>query len=210
MPLTRKFLKGLGIEGEEVEKIIKEHTDTIDGLKDDIDNLKADAENHKAVEKELNELKEQLNKGNSYKEKYETVKKEYEEYKANIDSEKAHHKRAEAYKAMLKESGISEKRIESVLKLAKVDGLIDKIEFDEEGKVKDSDSVKKSINSAYSEYIENIKEKGADTPKPPANNGGGRLSKAEIYAKDEKGRYKLSTEERHKALAENMSTGNEA
>lgn len=208
MALTRKFLKSLGIEGEEVEKIIKEHTDTVDGLKDDIDSLKAEAENHKAVEKELNELKGQLSKGNSYKEKYEAIKKEYEDYKANIDSEKASSKKADAYKAMLKEAGISEKRLESVLKLAKVDGLIDKIEFDEEGKVKDSDSVKKSISTSYSDYIENIKEKGASTPNPPAKNGGGRLSKAEIYAKDDKGRYKLSTEERHKALAETMAAEN--
>ena len=45
--------------------------------------------------------------------------------------------------------------------------------------------------------------RGNNPANPPANNGGGKLTKADIYKKDEKGRYIMSTSERQKALAEN-------
>ena len=44
---------------------------------------------------------------------------------------------------------------------------------------------------------------GAKTSTPPANTGGAKLTKADIYKKDERGRYVLSASERQKALAEN-------
>lgn len=75
MSLTRKFLKDLGIEGDEVDKIINEHRSTVDSLRDDIDSLKAEAEKTKAVEKELNDLKESVKASDSYKEKYEKSKR---------------------------------------------------------------------------------------------------------------------------------------
>ena len=44
---------------------------------------------------------------------------------------------------------------------------------------------------------------GGSTLTPPIGGNGKISSKADIYAKDENGRYKLSTEERQKAIAEN-------
>lgn len=168
MALTRKFLKDLGIEGEEVDKIINEHRGTVDSLKDDIDSLKSEIEGNKAIEKELNELKESVKDAESYKEKYETIKKDFTEYKAEVQNEKVSFQKAEAYKTILKNAGISEKRIESVLKLAKVDGLLDKLEFDNEGNVKNLNELESEAKTAYAEYVDTIRESGAQTPNPPA------------------------------------------
>lgn len=203
MAFTRKWLKSQGIEDDElIDKLVNGHMETVSALKDRLEEAEASADELKKITKERDELKEQLSKGDSYKDKYDKLKKEYETYKADIDSEKTVTKKAEAYKALLKESGVSEKRIESVLKLAKVDGALDSIEVDSDGKIKDGEDVKKSIKSAYSEYIENTQANGASTAKPPANGGKSKLTKDEIYATDDKGRYKLSTSERYAAINE--------
>ena len=171
MSLTRKFLKDLGIEGDEVDKIINEHRSTVDSLRDDIDSLKAEAEKSKAVEKELNDLKESVKASDSYKEKYEKIEKEFNDYKAEVQNEKTSNQKSEAYKNLLKSAGIGDKRIESVLKLAKVEGLLDKLEFGTDGAVKNSKAVEDEIKSVYADYIEEIKEKGPNTPNPPSNTG---------------------------------------
>ena len=49
-------------------------------------------------------------------------------------------------------------------------------------------------------------EKGTGNPaNPPANNGK-TMTKADIYKKDDKGRYVMSAAERQKALMENQIT----
>ena len=59
------------------------------------------------------------------------------------------------------------------------------------------------MREEWAEYVTTTTTTGAKTSTPPANNGGAKLTKAEIYARDEHGRYKLSTAERQKALSEN-------
>ena len=61
----------------------------------------------------------------------------------------------------------------------------------------------KAAKEEWAEYVTTTTTTGAKTSTPPANSGGAKLTKAEIYARDEHGRYKLSTAERQKALAEN-------
>lgn len=205
MAFSRKFLKDLGIEGEAIDKIIEEHRGTVDGLKDELDNLRAEIEAGKEVKKELDKLKEEAQKDSAYKTKYEDLKKEYEKYKTDIDGEKISAKKSEAYKKALKEAGISDKRIDSVMRLAKADGMIDAVEFDGEN-VKDADKITEGIKKSYGDYIETTATVGASTANPPSNTAGGsKMTRAEIYAKDDKGRYKLSTEERQKAISENIS-----
>lgn len=202
--MTRKFLKELGIESELIDKIIEEHRGTVDSLKDSLDNAKAEVDKYKDIEKELDSLKEEMKGKDSYKEKYDKVKKEFDSYKAGIDNEKKESAKIEAYKAVLKESGVSEKRIESVVRLAKADGYVEKIDFDGE-KISNLKEVRDAIKEAYGDYIETKIQDGADVANPPSkDNGGGKMTRADIYAKDEKGRYKLTAEERQKAIAENI------
>lgn len=200
---TRKFLKDLGIDAEIIDQIIDAHRGTVDSLKDENDNLKAELSSAKEIKKELDALKEETQKKDSYKDKYDTLKKEFDQFKADTDGEKTAAKKSDAYRKALKTAGIAENRIESVLRLAKADGLIDKVEFDGENVV-DFDKITDNIKNTYGEYITTSTVVGAKTPNPPANNGGGKMTRAEIYAKDERGRYKLSAEERQKAITENI------
>ena len=168
MALTRKMLKDLGIESEVIDKIIEEHRGTVDSLRDELDSLKTENEANKALKKEIEGLKAETQAKSDFENKYNELTKEFEKFKADIEGEKITSRKSEAYKKALKEAGISEKRIESVLKLAKVDGLVDSLEFDGDN-IKDADKVTEAIKSNYAEYIESVKEKGAEVPNPPVH-----------------------------------------
>ena len=197
MSLTRKMLKAMGIEEEKIDQIIEAHTDTVDGLKSDLSKYKTDAEKLPDVQKELDELKAKGDDG--WKEKHDKLKGEFDAYKKDVEAKETHNKKVEAYKAILKDANLSEKGIEKAIKYAEWD----KIELDEDGKLKGANDHIKSVREEWAEYVTTTTTTGAKTSTPPANNGGTKLTKAEIYAKDEHGRYKLSTAERQKALAEN-------
>lgn len=206
MAITRKLLKGMGLTEEQQDTIIEAHTDTVNGLKADIDRYKADAEKLPGVQKELDDLKGKGDDG--YKEKYESEHKAFEDYKKTVDAEKTTAAKEKAVEAVLKKIGVSEKRLQSVAKLAKADGLLDALELNDDGAVKEADKLEKSLKDSYSEYITTTSTKGADTPTPPANSGGANLTMADIYKKDEKGRYIMDYEARLKAIEENLNNQN--
>lgn len=194
MSLTRKFLSALGIEDDKVDEIISAHTDTVNALKEQRDTYKADAEKLPAVQKELDDLKAAAEKNgeDAYKVKYDALKEDFDAFKAQQEEKEKHAKKADAYKALLQEVGISEKRIGSVLKVSDIDS----IEFDDEGKVKDADALKKSISEEWADFIVQKETTGAKTATPPAGSGKVYKSKDEIMAiKD--------TKERQNAIAEN-------
>ena len=197
MALTRKLLKGMGLTDEQVDTIIEAHTDTVDGLKADVSKYKTDAEKLSDVQKELDELKAKGDDG--WKEKYDNLKGEFDKYKTDVQEKETHNKKVEAYKAILKDANLSEKGIEKAVKYAEWD----KIELGEDGKLKGANDHIKAVRDEWAEYVTTTTTTGAKTSTPPVNNGGDKLTKAEIYARDEHGRYKLSTAERQKALAEN-------
>lgn len=206
MAITRKLLKGMGLTEEQQDTIIEAHTDTVNGLKADIDRYKADAEKLPVVQKELDDLKGKGDDG--YKEKYESEHKAFEDYKKTVDAEKTTAAKEKAVEAVLKKIGVSEKRLQSVAKLAKADGLLDALELNDDGAVKEADKLEKNLKDSYSEYITTTSTKGADTPTPPANSGGANLTMADIYKKDEKGRYVMDYEARLKAIEENLNNQN--
>ena len=189
MALTRKFLNALGIEAEKQDEIISQHTGTLDEVKEERDQLKAEveklkkeAEKYASIEKELEEAKKKISdfENNSdddgFKKKYEDLKAEFDSYKQDIETKAENEKKTNAYKQFLKEANIPEKRFDAVIKLSGDD--ISKIEFEEDGNIKDSESIKKSIEENWSDYIVTSGREGANTPNPPANNGTGGKGKS--------------------------------
>ena len=150
----------------------------------------------------MDDLKAQGDDG--YKAKYEAEHKAFWDYKANVDAEKATAAKEKALSDVLLKIGISEKRVSSVARLAKGDGLLDKLELDDKGAIKDAAALEKSLKTDYGEYITKSITKGADTSTPPANNVGKALTREDIYKTDDKGRYVLSTAERQAALVNLM------
>ena len=192
MSLTRKFLSALGIEDDKVDEIINAHTETVNALKEQRDSFKEDAEKLPTVQKELDELKATANGEDAYKVKYDALKEDFEKFKKEQAEKETHAKKESAYRNLLAEVGISEKRINSVLRVSDVDA----IELDDENKVKDADTLKKSIGEEWSDFIVTTEQKGVQTATPPTGSGKVYKSKDEIMAiKDAK--------ERQNAIAEN-------
>lgn len=204
MALTRRMLKAMGISDEQVDEIIAAHTETVDALKEQRDAYKADAEKLADVQKQLDKATADLEAAgkDAYKVKYEALKEEYEGYKTEQTKKESHEAKEKAYRALLQEAGVSEKRLESVLKVSDVDS----VELDENGSIKGADKLTESIKSEWADFITTTETRGAQTSNPPANNNGGAMTKADIYKKDEHGRYMLSAAERQKALMENQIT----
>lgn len=200
MAFTRKMLKAMGIEDEKIDEIIDAHREVTDALKADRDKYKADADKLTEVQKKYDDLKNEVDskEDDPYKEKYDKEHKAFEEYKKAVEDEHTKASKTQAYKELLKKAGVSDKRIDSVLKVT----AIDEIELDDDGNIKDADKVVENIKSEWSEFIVTESQRGAGTENPPRNVGGSKMTKADIYKKDDHGRYILSTAERQKALIE--------
>lgn len=192
---------------DEIEnQLVALHLGVVDPLKDDVTRYKADAEKLPGVQKELDDLKAQSDGG--YKAKYEAEHKAFGDYKTSVAAEKTTAAKEKALETALKKVGIADKRLRSVARLCKGDGLLEKLELDDKGAIKDSDKLEESLKESYSEYITTTSTKGANTPTPPANSGGAKLTMADIYKKDEKGRYVMDYEARLKAIEENLNDQN--
>ena len=196
MSLTRKMLKAMGIEEEKIDQIIEAHTETVDGFKDKLNDYKEKAEKYDGVKKELDELKEG---GDDWQKKYEKEHSDFEAYKTDVTAKETKRTKEHAIRELLKSAGVSEKRLDAVLKVTNLDDF----ELDKDGKIKDADKHTETVKTEWADFIETTSTQGANTATPPTNNGGTKMTKADIYKKDDKGRYVLSTEERQKALVEN-------
>lgn len=178
MALTRKSLKAMGLTDEQVDSIIEMHTDTVDGLKADISKYKADAEKLPGIQKELDDLKAAGDGG--YKEKYEKEHKAFEDFKTEQTAKETRAAKEKAYRELLISAGVSEKRVDTVLKVSD----LEKIEL-EDGKIKGTDELTKTIKTEWADFIVNTQTKGAEVHNPPANNtntGKGDKSRADILA----------------------------
>ena len=170
MALTRKMLKAMGIEDEKIDQIIEEHAETVNALKQQRDQYKVDAEKLPGVQKELDDLKEAAEKDgeNPYKAKYEDLKQQFDDYKADVTAKETKAKKTAAYRKLLKDSKVSEKRLDSILKLSPVD----EIELDDKGEIKDAETVKKKIEEEWSDFIVKEEVEGAEKQNPPGGSGG--------------------------------------
>ena len=181
MALTRKGLKAAGLTDDQVDFVMEGNAETVDGLKEERDRYKADAEKLPGVQKELDDLKGKGDDG--YKDKYEAEHKAFEDYKTSVAAEKTTAAKEKALETALKKVGIADKRLQSVARLCKGDGLLDKLELDEKGAIKDSDKLETSLKESYSDYIVTTRTKGANTSNPPAGNGGSGSITAEAFKK---------------------------
>lgn len=198
MALSRKFLAAMGIEADKIDEIINAHSETVEALKAERDSYKADAEKYATAKSDLdaaNAKLKDLAKDDSFKVKYDALKEDFDNYKKEIETEKVNRSKTSAYKDLLKEIGISEKRIDAVAKLAE----LDKIKLDKEGKIEGLDDLKKSLSEEWADFIVKDGAQGAQTNTPPANNGGVKTREEIMKIKD--------TTERQKAWGDYIKNG---
>lgn len=170
MALTRKFLSALGIEAEKVDEIIEAHSETVNALKAERDDFKATAEKAQNMEKELKEAKEKLEASGSdeYRDKFEALKKEFDSYKADQEAKALNEAKDKAYRSLLKEAGISEKRLDAILKVTD----LSQIELDGD-KIKDADKHTESVKKEWADFLTQEHREGAESDNPPPEHGEG-------------------------------------
>jgi chromosome segregation ATPase len=198
MAVTRKFLEAMGLDDAKISAIIEEHDKTVNGLKELRDKYKADADKLAEVQKKLDEAT--ANNGDDWKSKYDTLKATFDDFKTETANREKTEKVKAAYTDLLKAANVDSKRIDAILKIT---DLSEK-KLDENGKIVDSENELKSIRDEWGAFIQTTTTKGASVETPPETHSGAGMTKADIYAKDEHGRYKMSTAERQKALVENQ------
>lgn len=177
MAFTRKFLSALGIEADKVDEIIAAHTEVTDALKEERDKYKADAERLPDIEKRLTEAEKKMEGDDPYKEKYEALQKEYEDYKADVSNKETTAKKESAFRHVLKDIGIPDKRIDSVIKVSDING----IELTEEG-IKDEETLKAKLKEEWSDFIATKSTEGVPSANPPSNTGKTTMTKEQIRA----------------------------
>lgn len=199
MALTRRMLKAMGIEDEKIDQIIEEHISVTDELKKQRDGYKEDADKLIGVQTKLNAYEKDGADGKETvsKEDYDALKTEYDNYKADITAKETKAAKERAYRELLTAAGVSEKRIDSIMKVSDVDS----IEIGEDGKIKDAEAYTERIKSEWSDFITTTETRGIKTANPPAKSGVQSMSKEEIMS------IKDATE-RRAAIAQNMALFN--
>lgn len=166
MSLSRKLLESMGLEADKVSTIIEAHAETVDSLKSQISEYKEKAERYDATNAELDKIKkdfeEMKQNGGDWQKKYDALNSEFETYKADQSAKDLKTQKETAYRSLLKETGISEKRIDSIMKLTDLDSI-----DLEDGKIKDADKAVESIKAEWSDFIVDTSVQTPKTQTPP-------------------------------------------
>lgn len=180
MALTRKMLSAMGIEADKIDEIISAHAETVDALKEERDKFKEEAGELSKVKKDLETANTKLEEFESgdWQAKYEKLKGDHDKLKGEYDTfksdtaakaEKA--KKESAFRQLLVDAGVSDKRIASVMKVS--GATVEGITLDDDGKIKDAETLTESVKKEWADFIPTTQEQGARTPQPPANDGDG-------------------------------------
>lgn len=200
---VREILSAAGVDAEHmkdaVDRIIEGHVSSVEALKEERDAYKADAIKLPDVQRELDGLKAM--DGAGWKTKAEDWERKYNGLvNANAEKESKAAKEAAA-RAYYESQGITGKSLDIAMRGSGAE--IEALEL-ADGKIKDAAALEALVKGDFSGLVSTTTTTGANTANPPANNGGS-LSRADIYKKDDKGRYVMSTAERQKAIAESMA-----
>lgn len=201
MAVTRKSLKAMGLTDEQVDSIVEMHSETVDGLKADIAKYKADAEKLPEVQRELTAAQEELStaKNDGWKAKHDQVKKEFDDYKADITAKETRAAKEQAVRAYFESKKIEGTNLNLAMRSSAAE--IDAVEL-EDGKIKDSTALEALVNGDLQGLITTTTVRGADTATPPTLEPG-KITRADVYKRDDHGRYIYSAAERQKMLTEN-------
>lgn len=131
---------------------------------------------------------------------YKKLKKEFDDYKAEISGKEAKAAKERAARAFFEGKGITGKSLDIAMRGSGAE--IDALELDGD-KIKDTAALDALVKDTYSGLVSTTTVRGAQTSTPPASSGK-TMTKADIYKKDDHGRYIMSASERQKALIENQ------
>lgn len=180
---------------ETLQWILEAHTNSLEAIQEERDGLKEKAATADQLKNQLETL--QQSHGDAA-----AVQRELDELKASVAAEKNAAATREHARGLLK-NDVGIKR-ESALDLILAAEKLDEYERDESGKIKDPVAFVNAMKEKHAEWIGEVSTRGVPPMNPPSGGGNAKMTREEIFKKDEKGRYVLSTSERQKAIAENL------
>ena len=145
------------------------HTTSNEDLTESVKTLKADLEKAERERDTYKAKAPEEGEETVSKEDYDKLKKEYDDYKADITAKTTRTEKENAFRELLKSAGVSEKRLNAIIKVSDIDGL----ELDKDGKIKNADKHTETVKTEWADFIETTTTRGANTANPPAGNGGG-------------------------------------
>lgn len=149
MAFTREFIRktakesGVEIPKELEDALIDEHLSARDAFAEG------------KVKDALEENKPDPTPNVKETQEYKDLKKSFDDYKAEQEKKEARAAKETAFRELLKSAGVSEKRIDSVVKVSDIDGL----EIDD-GKLKGADALMESVKMEWADFIDSATNNG--------------------------------------------------
>lgn len=194
--LSRKYLEELGLNENQVDRVVERYSEVLEDIKKERDDYKAKAESADEIARERDRLKNDLEKaGDAAK-----VQAEFDAYKNQVNKEKENQVKLGAVKAALKAAGVQREEMADLL-MGKID--LDKVEMDGET-IKNGESLINPLKSTYAGCFGTTTTQGTPPAAPPTSGDKPVINRSDIYRK-ENGRYVLSTQERQAALAQSLA-----
>lgn len=182
------------IPADAIGKLAKAISTTVGNEFVDKNRYKAKLDEIDELTGKLQTAEDSVTTAEKWKTKYEGVKADFNAFKEEQVKKDTRAAKETAYRALLKEAGISERRIDTVLRVSNVDG----VELTDKGTIKGADKLMESIKAEWADFVTTTTVYGAKTPQPPANNGSGTMTRDEIFKIRD-------SSDRQKAIAENMN-----
>lgn len=176
MSFSRKFLKSLGLNEDQVESVIEAHLEVTDAQKATINDLTEKAAKVDELQKKVDEIAN----GEDWQKKFNDKDKELKDYKASVESKEREAAVKAAYRELLVAEHVGERQLDAVLRATNFDGM----KLDKDGKLENVDSLKENIKKDWGGFITTESVQGAKVATPPINpSAGGANSRAAELAK---------------------------
>ena len=111
--------------------------------------------------------------------KYNKIKDDFETYKADTEAKAKLNDVKAAYRKMLRDEGIADKYLDTVIRATSFDGM----KLDADGKLEKSDELKTAIGKDWADFKATTKTEGAKVDNPPAGSANGANPRAAELAK---------------------------
>ena len=160
MALTRKMLKALGLSEEHIETIIEAHVDTVGALTKERDDYKAKADTVETLTKERDDFRAKAEKASDAAK----VQAEFDAYKSGVEKDKLNARKTAALEAAFSSFGVKR---DTARRMMLREWELDKVELDEDGKIKDMDGIKAVVEKDYADFITTTDTTGTPPANPP-------------------------------------------
>ena len=186
---------------DEIENaLINLHLGVVDSIRDELDAAKAESAKVASLRQQI----EELNAEKGYKAKYEQEHKDFDDFKKSITAKETRAAKEKAVRDYFAKKGITGSNLDIAIRGAKDE--IEAADLDGD-KLKDTKALDALVTGTFKGLVGTKQEQGVKTSTPPTGAGqGGTFTRADIYKKDDKGRYVMDATARQQALAQLMKS----